>query len=278
MHKTLFTISTALFSFLGIFFSAATVAHAETVTLPLQFEYAGLTFNDESITYTSATKQSPLTVHISFTIPEKIQITHLETNKVMGEVVLLPTIATVMTLPVLPDQQPPAVFKNEDGTEIVSPTPSTKPQVTQTPQITNATPTTAPTTAPLPSTAASIAPQSNAGGLDPEKLFAMSNAYRASQGLPAFQKDERACSLAASRAPEIAAEVTGGYMHAGLKARALPYWNSENIISMRTEEAAFNWWINDKIHHDAIVGNYAYSCVACSGNSCAQEFTNFQPK
>jgi uncharacterized protein YkwD len=106
----------------------------------------------------------------------------------------------------------------------------------------------------------------------------MSNEYRAARGLPPFQKDERTCSLAASRAPEVAGEVASGARHAGLAARALPYWNTENIISMNSEEAAFNWWINDKIHHDAIVGNFTYSCVACVGGNCAQEFTNYQPK
>ena len=67
-------------------------------------------------------------------------------------------------------------------------------------------------------------------------------------------------------------------MHSGLKSRNLNYWNSENIISMRNETEAFNWWINDQIHKDAIESNNKYSCIACSGNSCAEEFTNYQPK
>lgn len=277
MHKTLFTISTALFAFLGMFFSAVSPALAQSVTLPIQFEYAGLTFN-EPLSYTSANDTSPLKVTLSFNIPVKIQITHQETTEVTGEIVLLPTITTATTLPVLPAQQPPATFKNDDDPTI-SPTPTSKAEPTKAAATLAAHVTTVPSTPPAtPTTAASVAPQSNAGGLDPEKLFTMSNAFRQARGLPPFQKDERACSLAASRAPEIAGEVASGNMHAGLRARNLPYWNSENIISMRTEEAAFNWWVNDKIHHDAIVGNYTYSCVACSGNSCAQEFTNFQPK
>lgn len=116
------------------------------------------------------------------------------------------------------------------------------------------------------------------GGLNADVLFDMSNKYRADQGLAAFTKDDRACALAASRAPEIGEEIANGHMHSGLRARNLPYWNSENIISMRSEAAAFNWWINDKIHHDQIVGDYKYSCVACDGNNCAQEFTNFVNK
>lgn len=111
-----------------------------------------------------------------------------------------------------------------------------------------------------------------------EQLFSMTNTFRAERGLPALRKDERTCNLAASRAPEVAGEVATGTLHSGLYSRAIPYWNTENIISMHSAEAAFNWWINDKIHHDAIVGNYTYSCVACVGGNCAQEFTNYQPK
>jgi uncharacterized protein YkwD len=279
MKFTLFNTIAALFLVLGLFSYAAPSAYADTLTLPQQFSYAGLTFV-EPLSYS---KQLPTEKEtFTFTHTKTIQITHQETNQVIGEIVLQPTI-TAMTLPVLPTQLPPAVFKNDED-QTADPTPTNKTptptgktlvqaSLVKTAEAATIAPTAAPTATPAP-----VAPSSNAGGLDAEKLFNMSNAYRQAQGLPAFQKDERACSLAASRAPEIAGEVAGGYMHAGLRARALPYWNSENIISMRTEESAFNWWINDKIHHDAIVGNYTYSCVACSGNSCAQEFTNFQPK
>jgi len=115
-------------------------------------------------------------------------------------------------------------------------------------------------------------------GLNADTLFSMVNSYRESRGLPDFQKDDKTCSLAASRAPEIGSEVTSGNMHSGLKSRNLNYWNSENIISMRNETEAFNWWVNDQIHKDAIESNNKYSCIACSENSCAEEFTNYQPK
>jgi uncharacterized protein YkwD len=67
-------------------------------------------------------------------------------------------------------------------------------------------------------------------------------------------------------------------MHSGLYALNLPYWNTENIIQMNSDSGAFNWWINDPIHRDAILGNSTYSCVACSGNDCAEEFTSYQAK
>lgn len=163
--------------------------------------------------------------------------------------------------------------------------PKTLPSVTPT-----AAPTAIPTKAPTPTptekpaepqlTPPPSGPQSpvRLAGLDAEKLFSMSNEYRVSRGLQPFKKDDRTCSLAMSRAGEVAGEIVSGTLHAGLTARALPYWNTENIISMNSEEEAFNWWVNDPIHHAAIIGNYTYSCVACSGNNCAQEFTNYQPK
>ncbi len=134
------------------------------------------------------------------------------------------------------------------------------------------------TATPKPTSAPETKSISNKGGLDPEKLFNMSNEYRKERGLQPFTKDQKTCELAHSRAPEISDEVKNGNLHAGLQSRNLDYWNTENIISMSTEESAFKWWVNDKIHHDAIIGDFKYSCVACHGNSCAQEFTNYQSK
>lgn len=147
--------------------------------------------------------------------------------------------------------------------------PSAKPEITSTP-----TPTTAPTSTPSPTPS----PATNTGGLSADRIFELVNNYRSSKGLPPVQKDERACEVARSRAPEIAAEISGGYMHKGIRERALPYFNSEIIISMRSEEAAVQWWINDYIHRVQMEGDYKYSCAACSGNSCVQEFTNFVPR
>ena len=155
-----------------------------------------------------------------------------------------------------------------------TPTPTEEP----TPTVVPPTIAPSPTTIPQPTQPVASTATGNPGGLNADLLFTMANAFRQRLGLPEFQKDDRVCSLAASRAPEIAAEIAGGYMHAGLYARNLPYWSTENIITMRTEDAAFNWWVNDPPHRAALAGNYTHSCVACVGNACAQEFTSFQPK
>lgn len=115
--------------------------------------------------------------------------------------------------------------------------------------------------------------------LNAETLFSMVNSYRASIGLSPFEKDPRVCEIVASRAPELDNEVWGNsYMHAGFKARNLPYWATENMISMRTEQEALTWWLNSPVHRSAIQGNYKYACLACAGKSCAMIFTNFDPK
>ncbi len=197
------------------------------------------------------TQQKPSTPYISTQLPIIIDDVGEEINTKQKE--------TTPKVTITPQPTKKVSEPKTEATPTKTPTPTQTPSPTSTQQTTNQT-------------------MKNTGGLDPEKLFAMSNAYRKERGLPEFQKDDKTCSLAASRAPEISAEIASGDMHSGLRARNLDYWNTENIISMRTEESAFNWWVNDKIHHDAIVGNFTYSCVACSGNSCAQEFTNYQPK
>jgi uncharacterized protein YkwD len=115
--------------------------------------------------------------------------------------------------------------------------------------------------------------------LNAELLFQMVNSHRNSIGLSSFAKDPRVCEVVNSRAPELDNEIYGSsYMHAGFQARSLPYWATENMISMQTEEQALSWWLNSPVHRSAIEGDYAYACLACSGKSCAMVFTNFEPK
>lgn len=185
------------------------------------------------------------------------------------------SLSTVTPLP-SPSSKPseqPVVSKTLPATSqpTATPLPSQMPTPTAVPSVTPI-----PTITPTP--ASIVSNLSSSGGLDANDLFSMVNAYRQSNGLPVLKTDDRACQVANERAPEVGAEIANGDMHQGLKDLNLPYWNSENIISMRTDQEAFNWWINDPIHKEAILGNYTYSCMACSGNSCAEEFTNFQAK
>ncbi len=140
-------------------------------------------------------------------------------------------------------------------------------------------PTVSVTPIPLPQVTPDQSAGSSGSVLNAETLFQMVNSYRSSVGLAAFEKDPRICEVATSRGPELDNEVYGSsYMHAGFKARNLPYWATENMISMRTEAEALQWWLNSPIHRSAILGNYKYACVSCAGKSCAMIFTNFDPK
>lgn len=117
------------------------------------------------------------------------------------------------------------------------------------------------------------------GNLNAGTLFSMVNATRANAGLPPFQQDERVCSVAASRGPELYGEIMVTHtMHAGFFARNLPYWATENMIYMNTEQEALSWWMGSSVHRSAILGNYQYACGTCVGKACNMIFTNFESK
>ncbi|MEK7605315.1 MAG: hypothetical protein AAB478_02195 [Patescibacteria group bacterium] len=121
--------------------------------------------------------------------------------------------------------------------------------------------------------------QVSSSQLSADVLFNLVNATRANYGLAPFQKDDRICNVAVSRAPELDSEIwVTRTMHAGFYARNLPYWATENVISTRTEQQALNWWMHSPVHRSALLGNWKYACVACSGKSCSMIFTNFDMK
>jgi uncharacterized protein YkwD len=129
---------------------------------------------------------------------------------------------------------------------------------------------------PFPTTDQSTIPSN---GLNADTLFSLVNNYRQENGKPLFTKDESTCSIASLRAAQVNNEIYGtSQMHAGLNAMQLPYRITENIISYSTEEEAFNWWKNDYIHRIQMLGDFNYSCTACSGNSCSQVFTSYISK
>jgi uncharacterized protein YkwD len=174
--------------------------------------------------------------------------------------------------------QKPDTTSSPEPTKLPTPTPGPTNTLDLTPTA-RPMPTIAPTATPvLANQIASTANASTNEGLNADILFDMSNTYRAGLGLSQFQKDERICALATARAPEIATEIDGGYMHAGKNSHNFPFWFTENIITMRTEAEAFNWWVNDHIHRVQIEDPNTHSCVACQGNACVQHFTSYRPK
>ncbi|HSX40864.1 MAG TPA: hypothetical protein VLF68_04625 [Candidatus Saccharimonadales bacterium] len=140
------------------------------------------------------------------------------------------------------------------------------------------TPSASPTPPPPTPKTSPTAPTSQNFNSDADALFALANEHRKSLNLPLFQKDDRVCSLANARAPEIAGEMANGTLHSGMYGRNLPYWNTENAIAYGNVQTDFNWWLSDYIHKKALEEDFTYSCTACSGIYCVEEFTSFQPK
>ena len=239
---------------------------AQTLTLSQPLEHEGLTFSSP-LSYNGSTHLLK-SITLEFGTVDEIDIQPTTQQQIAVEMIVTPTPAPETLTDVHPDYT----------TGLVTPTPTNTPLPNQKAQAITASPSVSPTDTPTPTLTRVVTSPSGAGGLNADVLFSMVNSYRETKGLPAFQKDEKSCSLAASRAPEIEQEVATNTMHSGLRARNLPYWNTENIISMRNETEAFNWWINDQIHKDAIESSNTYSCMACTGNSCAEEFTNYQMK
>ncbi len=115
--------------------------------------------------------------------------------------------------------------------------------------------------------------------LNSDLLLEMINNHRSTIGKPAYQKEDKLCSLAQERGPELYDEVFNtGNVHGGLYARNLPYWITENMKHGPNESDVFNWWMGSSIHRKAIEGDFTYSCGECYGNTCAQLFTSYQPK
>jgi uncharacterized protein YkwD len=150
---------------------------------------------------------------------------------------------------------------------IPSPTPTLKPTA-KTPVLTPDLLQQSITTIPTPK-----------NSLNADLLFVLINIHRKSKSLPSFEKDDQLCRLADARAPELYDEIfVTGKIHQGLYDRNLPYWITENMAHYDSEEEILKWWLGSTIHRNAIEGNAKYSCGTCSGNSCAQLFTNYTPK
>jgi uncharacterized protein YkwD len=174
-----------------------------------------------------------------------------------------------------------APVKSADICSIYSaPSPTPKPEVPSVSSVSYyATPT---ATITLPSVTPTVQPVVTPAvtadhPLDPEKLFSMINQKRTEAGLPALVKDSAVCAVSAARAPELESDVASGNMHHGFMIRHPQYQSTENMIYMRNEEEAVNWWLNSPVHRAAIYGNYKQSCIVCVNNTCSQIFANINP-
>ena len=119
---------------------------------------------------------------------------------------------------------------------------------------------------------------SQIANLDSDKIFDLINQFRVSFGLTPFEREEGVCQLAQIRSTELSGELASRTLHSGLYNRNLPYWIWENAKVGSNEEETVAWWLASPVHHQSIVGDYKYSCVKCTGNTCSELFTSFVPK
>lgn len=120
--------------------------------------------------------------------------------------------------------------------------------------------------------------ESTQADLDADLIFSLVNNYRLTLNLKAFTKDERLCSIASGRRNQLTSEINGQRpLHAGFKELNLQFRSSENMIHIRSEVAALNWWLASPVHRASIESDYAQSCVACQGKSCVQIFATLPP-
>lgn len=132
--------------------------------------------------------------------------------------------------------------------------------------------------APSVSAAPSSSPAAALTGSNADILFQMTNDHRAKIGKPAFEKEERLCKIAETRAPMVNQELKSGTLHKGFKEMNLPYWATENLAAYQTMKENFQFLVTDYIHRVAIESDHKYSCTACVGTSCSQIFSSFVSK
>lgn len=192
---------------------------------------------------------------------------------------ILPTVSPTQTLNSIIALIPSSTTKPSP-----TPTPTTRPSATPTPTtskptktpIPEATPTDEPSQITLNVPAAS---QSDKPSLNSDVILQLINDHRTTKKLSPLVKHGELCKLAEYRKPQLFDEIfTSGNMHKGLYDLKLPYYITENMAHYSTEQKVVSWWLGSYIHRSAIEGDYSYSCGACSGNSCAQLFTNYAPK
>ncbi len=203
------------------------------------------------------------------------------TQKAFGsELVTIPRTQQERYCPVYYDKKFCSFTQNNaecvKGVSVRVPTPTPTPTSTPTPSATH-------TPAPVQQVSSEEPAETEQPGkpssLSADAIFEMINNHRTSLSLSPFQKDDRLCTLARERGPELYDEIFVTHnIHGGFYARNLPYWITENMKYGDSETDVFKWWLSSGIHRRAIEGNFTYSCGECYGNSCVQLFTSYQPK
>jgi len=179
MNTARFTLSAILLVAGIISISLTSRTYAQTLILARPFQHAGLIFSSPLSFEHPPALIKPIT--LEFGTIDEIDVQPTTQQQVAVETIVTPTPSPDSLTDTHPDYT----------TGLVTPTPTLLPTSTPLPQTS---PPETPTTTPQQHVVTSPA---NPGGLNADVLFGMVNTYRATKGLPAFQKDDKSCSLAA---------------------------------------------------------------------------------
>jgi uncharacterized protein YkwD len=242
-------------------------AAASELDMPQQFVHEGLSFS-QPLTFSE--NNALTTLKITFGESDVIEVTEPSviaqaSQDVLAEQIISPSPKKLAPSPTTLPSLAEVLADDAENESTPTAVPTKAPTLTEAP-------------APVPATPA-LPGYATDGQLSADVLFSMANQKRAEAGLPAFEKHPDVCAVAESRKPEIENEVYGSSsIHAGFRARDLPWRATENMISQNSEDAAMSWWMNSSIHRAAILGSAKYACVACQNKTCAMIFSSFEPK
>lgn len=112
----------------------------------------------------------------------------------------------------------------------------------------------------------------NKNPLSAEKLTALVNNWRVSQGFKPYIKNEDLCRLAKDRADD------GVDNHVGAlqKYSNYPSQLQENLAEAWIENAILEGWLSSPPHKATLEKPYKYSCIACYKKQCNQIFSNLE--
>lgn len=108
--------------------------------------------------------------------------------------------------------------------------------------------------------------------LDAERLTALVNNWRVSQGFQPYRKLDILCQIAQSRTKD------GLDHHIGLPATYHLFnqksFISENLTQGNDDKDALDRWLGSPPHKEALEKPYIYSCIATKGQFAVQIFSN----
>jgi uncharacterized protein YkwD len=111
-----------------------------------------------------------------------------------------------------------------------------------------------------------------------EKLMAIVNNWRQTQGFQTYENDELACSFASKRLTQIETNFSHDPFFNEVPLHFPPrVYVAENLSKgYDTEQETLDAWLVSTEHRKNLDANYQYSCIRCEFSFCVQVFTNYE--